>query len=309
MKWFGRLDAWWFEKAPASRLAVIRIAVGLFCLAYLLIRAKNLNGYAYFPEEQFQPVGIIRLHSGPVAFWVVHLVYALTLLLVAPVILGWRYRWTAPVFALLWLWLTSYRNSWTMIFHTENLVTLHVLILGVAAAADAVSYDARTKRPPIDSSRYGWPLRLMSVVTVLVYVIAGIAKVRNAGWAWLSGDQLRIHIAYDNLRKIELGDVYSPLGAWLVRWPWIFTPLACLSLGLELGAPLALVKRRWGLVWAGFVMAFHAGILALMAILFAYPLSGVAFLSWTRAERALTWDWVNRWLPRRDRDLPTEAPR
>ncbi len=294
MSLWRRLDAWWFERAPAARLAAVRIAVGLFCLLYLVIRAKNLNGYAHFPAEQFAPVGIIRLLHAPLPKELVHLLYAATLLMVWPVIVGWRYRWTAPLFAFLWLMLSSYRNSWGMIFHTENLVTLHVLILAVACAADSHAWDARAQSAHAEDGRYGWPLKLMSVLTVIAYALAGVAKLRNAGWDWISGDQLRIQIAYDNLRKIELGDLYSPFGAWLVKFPWVFPPLAWFSLALELGAPLALFRRRWGVYWAWGVWAFHAGILAMMAILFAYPLSGVAFLSFTRAERLLA--YRQRWM-------------
>jgi len=49
------------------------------------------------------------------------------------------------------------------------------------------------------------------------------------------------------------------------------------SLVLELGAPLALVGRRVGKAWAIGMWGFHVGVLAIMAITFAYPLSGIAF--------------------------------
>jgi hypothetical protein len=302
-----RVDSWWFERAPAARLAVVRAAIGGFCLVYLVVRAANLNGYATFPAAQFAPLGVVRLLSQPLAPWLVHVLYGLTLLFVFPVIVGFRFRWTAPIFAALWCWLMSYRSSWGMIFHTENLVTLHVLVLAVSAAADTWSIDAKGSTPGRDDGRYGWPLKLMCVVTVLAYVLAGVAKLRNAGWEWVTGDQLRIHIAYDNLRKIQLGDIYSPLGAWLVRYQWLFPPMAWFSLALELGAPLALVRRRWAAMWAWGMWAFHAGILCLMAILFAYPLSGVAFLPFSRAEKILEWPAVARLRTRRDRMQQTAA--
>ena len=57
--------------------------------------------------------------------------------------LGYRYRWCAPVFAIALLWITSYRSSFGMKFHTENLLVLHILLLAFAPAADACSLDAR----------------------------------------------------------------------------------------------------------------------------------------------------------------------
>ena len=64
-------------------------------------------------------------------------------------------------------------------------------------------------------------------------------------------------------------------------------PLAALSLLLELGAPLALVPGRLGKLWVLSLDCFHVGVVLLMAIVFFYPLSGVAFASFFPLERAL----------------------
>jgi hypothetical protein len=99
-----------------------------------------------------------------------------------------------------------------------------------------------------------------------------------AGSAWLHGDYLRAEIAHDNLRKIELGSNYSPLGAWLVTYSWPFGVLAWLTLVLELGAPIALLGGRVALSWAALAWSFHVGVAALMVIIFPYQLFGFAFL-------------------------------
>jgi hypothetical protein len=54
---------------------------------------------------------------------------------------------------------------------------------------------------------------------------------------------------------------------------------------VELGAPVALLGRRIAAAWAALAWSFHLGVLALMAIAFPYPLLGVAFLPFFRAER------------------------
>ena len=41
-----------------------------------------------------------------------------------------------------------------------------------------------------------WPVRVAAVVTVLTYVLAGIAKLRIGGVAWMTGDTLRNHVAF-----------------------------------------------------------------------------------------------------------------
>jgi hypothetical protein len=66
----------------------------------------------------------------------------------------------------------------------------------------------------------------------------------------------------------------------------LFTAMAVTSL-VVVGAPLALVDRRLGRLWALGAFAMHWGILAVMGIRFRYQLSGVAFASWFDFERAL----------------------
>ena len=101
----------------------------------------------------------------------------------------------------------------------------------------------------------------------------------------MSSDILRNYVAFDNLRKVELGDNYSQLGAALSRHPALFPPLAALSLGLELLAPLALLHRRIAFVWSALAWGFHLGVLALMWIFFPYPLFGLAYAPFVRLER------------------------
>ncbi len=269
----------WFRAAPAERLAGLRMLIVGFGLVWLLGASPVLIGFGQFPVERFEPVGVVTVLAAPLALPVVIAAWLLAVVTGFLALVGLRWRIAGPGFALALLWVASYRNSWGMIFHAENLLVMHALVLAVLPAADAWSLDARRAGwPKLEPHvRYGWGPRLMATITVLTYLLAGVAKLRNAGLEWLDGDVLLGHVAWDNLRKAELGDVYSPIGAWLAGQPWVFTPLAWLSLVLELGAPLALLHRRIAWVWALGMWGFHVGVVALMAILFAYPVSGIAF--------------------------------
>ena len=66
---------------------------------------------------------------------------------------------------------------------------------------------------------------------------------------------------------------------------WIWRPVALATLVVELGAPVALLGGRWRNAWVASAWLFHVGTLALMAIMFPYPLSGVAFASLFPLER------------------------
>lgn len=284
----GLLDRYWMAPAPAERLAFARIAVGAYALIYLLGRAPYWFTFAYFDPHQYQPVGLLAwLQPKPFIPAVVHVLVLATFAGAVPFVLGWRHRVLAPLYAVLLLWTLTYRHSWGMVFHTENLLVLHVIILAITPAADAWSLDARRRAAgaPAPDARYGWPIKLMCWVVVLAYVLAGVAKMRNAGMDWLWGDELRNHIAIDNARKALLGDIYSPLAAPLLHLGPMFRALALLTVVAELAAPVALIGPRAAALWVALVMGFHWGVLVLMMIMFPYQMLGVAFVGFFPCER------------------------
>jgi hypothetical protein len=295
------LDRFWLAAAPARRLATVRVLCGAFSVVYLLVRAPVMISFGRLHADQFEPVGVAQLLGGPQPAALTVALWALCVAAGVAFTLGLRYRYSGPAFGLLFLWVTSYRNSWGMIFHNDNLTVLHALVLGLCpAAGEALAIDARGKPEPSDAGRYGWPLKLLCAAAAAAYLLAGVAKLRGAGLHWAGGDVLRNYIAYDAMRKIELGSVHSPLGAWLVRYAWPFPLISALSLALELGAPLALLRRRIGKLWALGTWGFHLGVLAMMAIVFPYPLS-VGLAPFFDAERI--WRWrplarIERWLAR-----------
>ncbi len=75
------------------------------------------------------------------------------------------------------------------------------------------------------------------------------------------------------------------MGAAIVGFTPLFRVLGVMTLLLEVGAPLALFGGRFSRVWAIGAFAFHLGVVALMAIAFPYPLSGVAYASFFSVER------------------------
>ena len=283
----ARLDAFFFPVVPAERLGAVRVFIGGFTLLFLAIRGFNLAGYGQFPAHRFKPVGVVSLLDVPLSTGAVWALVAATVLTAIPFTLGWRFRFFGPLFAALLWWTTTYRQCWGMVFHTENLMVLYVAVLSLTPSAHAYALDARGRPPREPHLRYGWPLKLMATLLVLSYVMAGLAKLRISGWERMDGDVIRVQIAYDNVRKIELGALHAPFGAWLVQFGWLFPILGVASLALELGAPLALLGRRLAWVWSVSTWLFHFGVVVMMAILFAFPLSGCAFAPLFRAEVAL----------------------
>jgi hypothetical protein len=289
---------WLLAPAPARRLAMLRILVGTFAAAWALVRLPAHLGHVDQSPDRWRPVGILAPLDAPLAGILVVALALVAPLLGAAFAAGWRYRSIGPATAGAMLVLSTLDSSWGQVFHTENLMVLHLAILAAApAAADALvargpmasgaqpSTGPRASEGPEAAERYGWPVRLCALVVVLTYTIAGFAKLRIGGLAWLDGDTLRHLVAHDNLRKALLGDPHSPIGTRLVAHSWAFPPLAIATLAVELGAGVALLGGRLRTAWVVAAWLFHVGVLALMAVVFAYPLSGVAFAAFFPLER------------------------
>lgn len=299
MSGWARLDRAYFAPAPAERLATLRVLVGLFCWVYLTVRTPYFVRLVSSPPDRFAPIGVVSLLDAPLSPAVGFALLAGTWLLAGAFTLGLAHRIVGPSFAVALTFLLTYRSSFGMVFHTENLMVVHAWILAVsdAGAALRLSPGRSVTAPPPDHGRFGWPVRLMMGVTVAAYLVAGLAKVNNGGWGWIRGDVLMGHVAYDSLRKLQVGSSYSPIGAALLQVPALFGPLAVTSLVLELGAPLFLLTERLRQVWAIAVWLFHVGVLLMMFIFFPYPITGVGLACFGRAERLPA--WVRRWRSRR----------
>ncbi len=278
-----RLADWWFEPAPARRLGMIRLLTVLFVGVYLAVQGPEFVGLGT-KESTFRPVGPGHLLPGkiPAALW-----YAVLASLAASgtaFAVGWRGRVTGPIFAALLLLVTTYRSCFGMIFHADNLLMFHVIVLACCRSSEAYAVGVG-RGPERSDEAYGWPIKLLSAVTLAAYFVAGVAKLKVSGLGWIGDDTLMHHIAFDNLRKAELGVTWSPFTGIAFAAPALFVPLAVLTLVLEVGAPLVLLNRKLGQVWAVAAWAFHLGIALVMWITFMYPLLGFAYLSFFDVEK------------------------
>lgn len=273
----ARRRAWWQQaRALATgddgeRLALLRVLVTGYAVAYLVIRAPQLWDLAALADTapgRWDPVGPFTLVDQPWPAWAVRALIPATIVAGVLAALGRAWALTAPATAIGVLLLTSYESSWGQILHTENLLVLHLIVLAVAAVVDGGTGARRTQ---------DLAPRVMVVIVVVAYVLAGWAKLRVSGWHWVSGDALLHHVAHDGLRKELVGSWSSPIGAWAVGHPWVFPPIAALSLLVELAAPLALLGGRIRDLWVAGAWLFHLGVLVVMAILFPYQLTLVAF--------------------------------
>jgi hypothetical protein len=279
-------------KTVPTRTDVVRALVAGYVAVWTTIRATDLLDTLDFAARRLDPIGPLAFLDGPLPAAVVVVAVILTPLAAAVMASGRWLRVSGPVAALGFLLITTYRNSWGQLHHTENLVALHLIVLA------SVPFVRRR-----DTS---WAMHAMAVLTVGTYFLAGVAKLRISGWAWLDGDVLRHQIAFDNARKEVMGDPQAPLGGWILRQGWLLAPSAVMTMVVELGAPLALLHRRLAVAWCALVVAFHLSIVAFMAILFPYHLLGIGLTPLLPVERLGA--TVSGWTRRSRTASPTSVP-
>jgi hypothetical protein len=303
MRLLRRFDAWLHYEAPAERLAGLRILISGFVLVYLVGNIFEFSRVANRPVGEFEPVGLATLLDAPLGsrIW---LLFASSMLAGMAVFVGFAYRFTGPLFAGLVLMWASYHSSWGQMLHFEHLFTLHLMILAISPAADAWSVGHRPG-PATSSVRFGWPIRLLAITTVVTYLIAGIAKLRIGGVAWIDGSTLSNHIGYSATRMEVLGGFIPPLAPLVLGRNWLLGPMAVGGVLIELIAPIALLGGNWRRWWVFGVLAFHLGTAATMMVWFPYQGMAFALLPLYRVERFLqpiATGFLRRW-PARDPGL------
>ncbi len=269
--------------AQPVRPAVLRVATGAFSAVHNLRRRRMFQRLHRQDASQFTPVGVVKVLKRPLPPVVADRLFDAAQIVNALATLGVGHRITGPVNAALQLWTISYRNSWTMLLHNDNMLVLHQMVLGTTRSADALSVDAlvrdRTLLPERFDRAYGGIPNAMNIATTAVYFISGVAKVRSPlGLRWAQGDVLRGQIAVDGLRKDLFGSQKPEAGVALYRQKELFTALAVTALAVELGAPLSLLHRRLGQAFALGAWGMHVGIRIVMGIRFRYNVSGICYL-------------------------------
>ena len=258
-----RWNAFWFQPSPAIGLAVCRVLFfAAFAVYYLRLDYGEL---ADIPAGIWLPIWPFRMLDlsvpGAATLSALRWLWQTTMLAAC---IGLFTRISATVALLLGLYLIGLTENVASINHSDAIVVWGLMVMAVSRCGDALSVDAwlgQVRRSPASEQNgdYTWPVRLMWLVFVVIYFVAGVTKLITSGLAWVTSD----HLA--NL--LMLGPVVgSPLTGWgqeIGRHPLMSSVLAGLTLVLELSAPLALVSRdaRRTVVPAIFLMQFSIRVL------------------------------------------------
>lgn len=279
--------------ATPLRPAVMRLGVGGFAAVHQFRRREMMRTLHRQDASRFAPIGIVRVLKKPLPPRVADALFDAAQVTNLATTIGLAHRITGPLNAALQLWTMTYRNSWGMIFHNDNGLVMHQAVLGLTRSADALSVDALLRHqglaPKQFDRAYGGIPTAMNIGTMAIYFISGIAKIRSPkGWGWASGDTLREQIASDAIRKEAFGSVAPKMAGTLYNSQDKFGALAIVTLIVELGAPLSLVHRRLGQLFAISAWGMHVGIRIVMGIKFKYNISGISYLPYFPLGRQLS---------------------
>ena len=219
---------------PETGRRLVFVHVGLSVLIGLRIVLGPYRRLAGQPEALFDPVPVLAfLDRMPpvgviVALQVVGGVAALAAALRRRPRLAYALAWIC------FLVLTGLRGSRGKVLHNDLLLlwTSAVFLLAPVTA---------TWRHRTPSRRYGWPVRVATVVIALIYFMAGYHKLRRSGIDWVIGRNMQ----YVMLWGPSVGEAqWQAMADWVGEHIWAARASAAFILGLEVTFPVALVWRR-----------------------------------------------------------------
>ena len=165
---------------------------------------------------------------------------------------------------------------------------LALLTLSFSRSGDCWALLPLRRRPlQLLSSDYTWPVRLLQVFLIEIYLFSGYAKIAVVGWRWVLGANIRNWVLYC-IEEDQMG-VFHSFGAWIAD-----RPLVCLAMGVgtlvfELGLITVLFSKIARRVLVPMVALFHLAILLSMNLTFLNVPQLLVFADW---------DVVAAWLKR-----------
>jgi hypothetical protein len=282
-RWAGYWDRFWFTPTSPRNLAAARIIFAAYSL--WVLASRNLAEVSGLPSDFWSRVGASarwryldfpgHLSLERALAWVagIALVGALAGILprLSCFVSGMLLYHLAPFESIIWI-PHPYARGLTI-------SVLALLTLAFSACGDCWTLlpSARPKQFPL-SGEYTWPVRLIQVFLVQVYLFAGYAKVVVVGWKWASAANIRNWMLYC-VEEDQIG-VFHSFGAWAAERPMVCLALGVGTLIFELGLITVLFSKIARRVLVPLVTVFHLGILLGMNLTFLNVPQLLVFANW-----------------------------
>ena len=248
--------AFWFAPATPWPLGFCR--AGFFGSFYVLFLSRtNLRWYALFPPGFYQPRSFFAWLSLPTPSWEVMgwlvTAFEISVILAA---LGLMTRLATLTAFALGLYVLGLQFNYGYLHWAHAIVPIVMGILALSPCGDALSLDALFRRVVTGNTgeaggQHRWPIQLVRLVFVTVFLAAGLAKLCQAGLEWVLSDTLRNYFLENQyVFRSEGATTWGHLLAdWLIVRPGLCRVLAVVVLAVELSTPAALFSRHaWRLL-------------------------------------------------------------
>jgi hypothetical protein len=265
------LRKFWLEPTSPVNVAVLRIIV--FYLLHRSAIGQNPVWYTRLPESQRSlPWGWGWLGSLPFDERLASGAEIALIVSAALASVGLFTRVSAPLAALLAVYVLGLPNFFWKINHGHHLRVLFALALACAPCGDALSLDRLWKRwrghaAPEPSAAYTIPMRVAWLLVGTSYLFPGLWKLWVSGDLWISGAQLKAHL-YDSW---AVRPDFEPLYR-IDQHDWLLALLGVATLVFEIGFIVCVLNRTTRTLAALSAVAFHVGVASFMGIRFSpYP--------------------------------------
>lgn len=175
--------------------------------------------------------------------------------------LGFFYKVNKYIAAITFLILIGIPLNFGKVHHSGHMPVVIMLIFAFAPYAGRLSIDylalgkIKFFNSPEWSFHYRWPLHAAQFYICLVYLAAGLQKLRTSGLEWIFSD---------NLQTILLTrPTVTSYGLWVAQYPILCQLIAGATILIQLSCSLALVKKRF-IILPLMMASFHYASEALM---------------------------------------------
>ena len=287
----GIFSSFFFKPSSSFNLGISRLLY--YGIIFFLYFRMDFSFWGKMPAVAWTPIFLFDILTIPVPspeilgilgyLWVISLLFSS---------IGFMTRVSTVLAFLLGFYLIGLINSFAFTSHVESLMLLVFAIMAFSKCGDGFSADNLLKKRKAlsnedfdkQSFEYTWPLNLIRVMFVFVFCAAGMSKLRNSGFSWITSDYLSSLIISQVLAGNRAEPLFEWLNFWLASKPLLCNFIAGITVFLELFAPLALLSIFLRIVIIPSLFLLVLGFWIVMGTPFPQLLASFVFwIPWDRA--------------------------
>ncbi len=254
------MTSFWFATKSPIDLAICRIV--WFGFLFLYYATADFSAWGDVGFVFWKPIWLFRtLAIGPPSVQlleVLQVVWKISLFLCC---VGLYTRVSTFVAFLLGIYLLGMQHNFGKVHHVDAVAVLTLAIMACSRCGDAISLDALWRHKlAVPSGEYRWPIRCVWLLLSMIFLAAGVAKLRTSGWEWTDPDNLRIRLIEHNY--LYGGMALSNWGLYIAQYSWLCRALAIGTLVIECSLFLAMFHPYFRIVLVP----------AALAMLISFPL-------------------------------------